>query len=51
MPGMSAINPRLSDEILGEHAAKLVEEIQTTPALKRKYFVSYMDIKLRDIYP
>ena len=43
---MDAINGRLSDEHLKPHVANLIEQIQPTPELKRRYYVSFIDIKL-----
>ena len=44
--GMDAINGRLSDEHLKPHVANLIELIQPTPELKRRYYVSFIDIRL-----
>ena len=46
MPGMDAIHPRLTDNHLEAYVNDLTAEIQPTPQLKRRYFISYMDIKL-----
>ena len=51
VPGMNAINPHLTDEALEEHVSNLVKEIQPTPALKRRYYVSYIDVKLDQSRP
>jgi hypothetical protein len=51
IPGMDAINARLSDDYLKPHVTNLIELIQPTPELKRRYYVSFVDIRLDQRHP
>jgi hypothetical protein len=51
IPGMKPINPNLTDGDLLPHVAALIAQIQPTPKLKRRYYTSYLDLRLHSDKP